>query len=383
MSCSQLATLIELSSQFGDTKLHLTNRANIQMRGIETASLPEILKALTAAGLLDEDSELEAIRNIIVQPSIALCRSRQSERMRALAGCVESVLQENQHFRMLPGKFGFALQEGTRIDPALVSDVTLIALRGHFLLALDNALDKGVLLTGEVAVITALENIVKAFLSMREVDRGIRRMRDAVAWIGADALLSSTGMKSFAHRLPISKNLASIGYSKDFRTVGLGFAFGEISDFAMAAVLKFMAEEETEEVALSTSRALVFPVADAKAARKLLALGRQIDAIVDPGDIRLRVHACVGAPACARGTVPARRDAQAVIDALHGCGRAFDAVHISGCEKGCAYSGEADITAMGKLGAYEVRSASDQLIGPDVARPDLPFVISKLAGQTQ
>jgi len=75
--------------------------------------------------------------------------------------------------------------------------------------------------------------------------------------------------------------------------------------------------------------------------------------IVDPGDPRLRVAACVGAPGCRRGTT-------AVLDhagrwaALLGPGDAADgiALHVSGCAKGCAHPGPAPLTLVAEEGRY-------------------------------
>jgi sulfite reductase beta subunit-like hemoprotein len=53
-------------------------------------------------------------------------------------------------------------------------------------------------------------------------------------------------------------------------------------------------------------------------------------------------------------------------------------VHISGCEKRCAYRGSADITAIGESGSYQVlRLGQPSRTG--VSGPQLAKVISDLA----
>jgi len=52
--------------------------------------------------------------------------------------------------------------------------------------------------------------------------------------------------------------------------------------------------------------------------------------VTDPGDPRLGIAACPGAPACASGTTATRADAAALAAA------GVTAVHVSGCAKGCA-----------------------------------------------
>ncbi|MEE7473709.1 hypothetical protein MPAR162_18290 [Methylorubrum populi] len=85
-----------------------------------------------------------------------------------------------------------------------------------------------------------------------------------------------------------------------------------------------------------------------------------------PDDPRRAVAACPGAPACCSGTTPvpdhAARLAQALAP-LAGLGTAAS-VHVSGCAKGCAHPGPADLTLVGRDGAYDV-----VLAGPASGKP--------------
>ncbi len=68
--------------------------------------------------------------------------------------------------------------------------------------------------------------------------------------------------------------------------------------------------------------------------------------IAGQADARLNVVACPGGPACASGTVPARLDAATL--------RPDRLIHVSGCAKGCAHPGAADVTLVGEAGLYNV-----------------------------
>src|SRR5258706_6641025 len=119
-----------------------------------------------------------------------------------------------------------------------------------------------------------------------------------------------------------------------------------------------MQGEGVTEVAGSRHRVMVFPSTEGRKP-DFPGLARRIGGISDPSDVRLRIHACPGAPACSRGTVAARQDAEAILHALSEMNVDKAIIHISGCEKRCAYAHDADITADGANGRYEVtRSGS-------------------------
>ena len=65
--------------------------------------------------------------------------------------------------------------------------------------------------------------------------------------------------------------------------------------------------------------------------------------IADPADPWLRVAACAGAPRCSSGVGPARDVAWRYLDLLPANG----VLHVSGCEKGCAYRGDAVLVIPG------------------------------------
>jgi precorrin-3B synthase len=73
-------------------------------------------------------------------------------------------------------------------------------------------------------------------------------------------------------------------------------------------------------------------------------------------DPLLRVDACPGAPACASATVATHALARALaasLDSLGG-GGARPSLHVSGCAKGCARARPADVTLVGRDGAFDL-----------------------------
>ncbi len=78
------------------------------------------------------------------------------------------------------------------------------------------------------------------------------------------------------------------------------------------------------------------------------------DFITTADDPRRAVAACTGAPACASGTTPTLHDASRLAEAFRPFAAQGLSAHVSGCAKGCAKPGPADLTLVGKDGAYAI-----------------------------
>ena len=157
---------------------------------------------------------------------------------------------------------------------------------------------------------------------------------------------------------------------------GIGFAYGEVTREALRELAALMRREGIAEASVSPQRALVFPVHGQEKAA-LADLAKRFGAITDPSDIRLRLHRCPGTPACRRATVESKHDAETVLHALAGTGFKGK-IHISACEKLCAYQHETDITAIAKDGYYTVTGPGSKTLKA-VSGADLPAVIAELA----
>ena len=110
----------------------------------------------------------------------------------------------------------------------------------------------------------------------------------------------------------------------------------------------------------------------------LTAEARRAGLILDPADPRLAVFACPGRPACAGATTDTHADAARLADAAHRVLAAGATVHVSGCPKGCAHPGSADLTLVGDDGAYQVvRGGSPR--DPGSVRLPLDAILRRLS----
>lgn len=126
---TELTDLVAVAEEYGDGRVHLTGRANLQLRGLPAADdgadgalAPEVLAAIEATGLLPSLTH-ELVRNIMVSPH--------SDRLQPVAEGLDRLLCADERLAELPGRFLFVLDLPERgCDLGLVAlDATTAQLR--------------------------------------------------------------------------------------------------------------------------------------------------------------------------------------------------------------------------------------------------------------
>ena len=145
--------------------------------------------------------------------------------------------------------------------------------------------------------------------------------------------------------------------------LGVAAPFGRLDSAQLDALARGALRAGASELRLTPWRALLIPGLTRAAAERLAEACVAAGLITDPGDPRLRVAACPGAPGCHRGTTPVL-DHAARWAALLGPGRIDDGIvlHVSGCAKGCAHPATAPLTLVAEDGRY--RLVCDGSAGP-------------------
>jgi precorrin-3B synthase len=129
--------------------------------------------------------------------------------------------------------------------------------------------------------------------------------------------------------------------------------FGRCTVEAFERLIAVAEESDAPELRLSPSRGIVLvPTRPERAATHLAALAA--DFIIGADDPRRAVATCTGAPACASGTTPTLRDAAHLAAVFAPFAARGLSAHVSGCAKGCARPGPADLTLVGHGGTYGI-----------------------------
>lgn len=126
-----LRSLVSAAERFGDGRVHVTARANLQVRAFpgEGGRLAgPALAALEATGLVPSRSH-DLVRNVMVSPQSGLAGGRAD--LRATAARLDRLLCSNPTLADLPGRFLFVLDDGRGDLLDRACDLGLVALDEH------------------------------------------------------------------------------------------------------------------------------------------------------------------------------------------------------------------------------------------------------------
>lgn len=309
MSRDQLLGLCEAAQRYGNGQIDMTNRANLQIRGVREAAWKPLVRDLVDRGLVDADPLRERRRAILVAPDW-----RPGDDTHRIAAELDQRVGELPD---LPAKFGFAIDAGCA--PLLGGDPGDIRIErgigGGLILRADGRSDGAVLAPG--AEIAGLIALAHWFVESGGREAGRMRRHAAILPHWAE------GRESPAPSAPsLSPGRHPLGAAQ-------GLAFGRID----AARL----DETVGSTAAGAVRTTPW--------RILLVEGGPPAPAADwlPG-----VDACVGRPACPQATVETRALARRL--ARHVTG----GLHVSGCAKGCARARPAAVMLTGRAGRYDL-----------------------------
>ncbi|GAA4744499.1 hypothetical protein GCM10023350_31510 [Nocardioides endophyticus] len=108
LPAGSLRALSELATAYGDGDVHVTGRANLQLRGLGEIT-PEIVAAIEATGLLPSRTH-ELARNLMTSPQTGLAGGRAD--LRPLVAELDRLLCADPLLAGLPGRFLFVLDDG-------------------------------------------------------------------------------------------------------------------------------------------------------------------------------------------------------------------------------------------------------------------------------
>jgi precorrin-3B synthase len=125
---ASLRELARVADAYGDGRIHVTVRANLQVRALPGdggALAPDALAAIEATGLLPTRTH-ELVRNIMASPQTGLAGGRAD--LRPVAAGLDARLRERQRLSELPGRFLFVLDDGRGDLLDCGCDLGLVAL---------------------------------------------------------------------------------------------------------------------------------------------------------------------------------------------------------------------------------------------------------------
>ncbi len=123
-----LLALLAVAEAYGDAQVHLTKRANLQLRALPLVDgnvPPEVVEAVRATGLLPHP-EHELVRNVLVSPLTGLHGGRAD--LRPVTKELDERICATPSLAKLPGRFLLVLDDGRGDLVSRTCDLGLVAL---------------------------------------------------------------------------------------------------------------------------------------------------------------------------------------------------------------------------------------------------------------
>lgn len=123
-----LLALLDVAEQHGDGRVHLTKRANLQLRAlplVDGAVPAEVVEAIRATGLLPHPDH-ELVRNVLVSPLTGLHGGRAD--LRPVTAELDERICATPSLARLPGRFLLVLDDGRGDLVERSCDLGLVAL---------------------------------------------------------------------------------------------------------------------------------------------------------------------------------------------------------------------------------------------------------------
>ncbi|WP_091799582.1 precorrin-3B synthase [Prauserella marina] len=295
---AQAIAVAECAETLGDGAIHLTSRANLQLRAVRDEG--KLVAALSGAGLLPKPSH-ERVRNILGSPLSGLSGGRTD--IRPLVAELDRKLCATPELASLPGRFLFAFDDGRGDVAGEGADVAWRAITADSGAVLLAGADTG----SRVPKGEAAAALIALAVTFQRIRGTAWRMRE----LGAEKVMALTGTAE-----PPLRAAAPPDIGEHDGVVVAAPVLGTVS----SAELRVLGRRGA--VVVTPWRTLVLSPEQAGAVPGLL---------TDPSAPLAGVSACAGSPGCARSLADVRADARSLSERGTGGRR----VHFSGCERRC------------------------------------------------
>jgi len=359
LAASQARAIAEAAQRFASGVLELTNRSNLQIRGVRAESEQELIRSLLEANLGPSVLDADDVRNLMLSPAAGLDRQQHMD-ARPLADELLALLQNNSALHALSAKFAIQLDGGESLcmleHP---HDLWLRALPGtpqQLVFGLAGCpTDKPLGMVAAANAVQLVEAILLTFLECAGPEQS--RMRQLLESIPADELV-----RRVQARLPFAISPVAVECQRqipaaappigiiaqrqaELAMVAASAPLGRISAEQLGAVAELAQRHADGSLRLTPWQGLLIPNVQIHEADNVLAALTQVGLLTNRAAPLPNLIACTGSAGCARGLADTKHDALV----LAACLQQHDArpqVHLSGCSRSCAAAHVAPYTLL-------------------------------------
>lgn len=358
LSCGQInahqaRAVADVAERYGNSIIELTNRANLQLRGIGENDADQVILALMDADLGPLIPEGDDVRNVMVSPTAGIDQAQAFDTL-SLAEDLLELLQITPAFRTLSPKFSILLDGGEACAITRhTSDIWLAATEdgSHFAFGLAScppvATDDQPAL-GMVAAQNAdalITGLLDLFLELSTEYPGAVRMKHLLAQMPASDIIERlrprlafpvTEAQDWRRATP--RPFAHLGIhqqrQKGFAYAGAAVPLGRLSPEKLRTLADIASDANGGKIRLTPWQSILLPDIPANQAADILEHMNATGLTSNPVDPLASMIACSGSNGCTSALADAQTDGAKLAQLLK-TGEAVP-VHLTGCPKSCA-----------------------------------------------
>jgi len=355
LSSAQAFAVAAAARRHAGGVIELTNRANLQLRGVREERQHALIETLLAAGLGARTPGGDDVRNLMVSPALGIDPDSLLE-VAPLAENILASLQAQARFQQLSPKFALLLDGGE--SAAMLDhphDLWLSALAGdepRFVFGLAGCPPRSGAERGAVAVVPAahalalVEAVLHVFLDGAQPQQ--TRMRHLLQTLPPERFVQQVQQRLPCRLSPVPEGWrrrrvqagAPLGLRPQMQpglcSVGAMPALGRLRVEQWSALAQLAADHGDGTLRLTPWQGVLLPNIARASAPGVLQTARALGLTVEPGDPLARMIACSGAAGCGKGLADTKADALRLARLLMAENAAPVDVHLSGCARSCA-----------------------------------------------
>lgn len=359
LGSGQARAIADAAKHCASGVLELTNRSNLQIRGIRPDRHDELIERLLAAQLGPRNSDADDVRNLLLSPAAGLDPHAVLD-TRPLAAALLQLLRDTPRLHALSPKFSIQLDGGEAL--AMLEhphDIWLSAIPAQpTRLAFGLAGCPGDPPLGAIDVEHApllIERLLGLFLETASAEHS--RMRQLLADVPAGQLLGALRV-----RLPFTLHPPPANWQRQpaaprapigtypQRQTGLsmivaGAVLGRIDAAQLSTLATLVEQHGDTTLHLTPWQGMLLPGIPATAVRSALHALDALGLLVRPNEPLNDLIACTGATACSKGLTDSKADALHLAEHLRASG-ITPQVHLSACARSCAAAHVAPYTLL-------------------------------------
>lgn len=409
LSANKAQLIADLAAKFGSGEIDLTNRANLQLRGITEATKTPLLEHLLVYDLVSKDPVHDRLRNITIDPLSGLLEAGVEE----LIDCTALAFQLDDALATLPGRAAFSPKLSFIIDgggpshiAGLPHDFAFIARPNS-----DETITFDMTIKGRPACLSLpQEHLITGITAMltglaadhQDASQPIR-IKSLITEIGHEALLkriaaslaaanvSDSALVTQDNNTPVSRPAALnplIGHiaqaNPGHHALNLALPNGRLQHFQLAGLAEVAHRFAGSELRLTPWQAIILTNITEEAIADVWQRAEALGLLTQPGEQNLCIISCAGSTGCIHGGFETKHKALAIREALGEMTTPGPlTIHLSACEKGCATRRVTDYLLLQRRGSPDItlhsRAApSTTRLGKKVAEDDILREIKKI-----